>query len=340
MKTQERIMDSNGPSKFHECAYDYFFAEIYDEWYPELTDKIKGPFPVIRALLQDFLDRDAEKRVSVSVLDCACGTGNMYGAFTNEKYKVLEAEGEFDVWGTDGSAAMLCRALDNCDQKFGVPTSKLISEPVNWCDTEAYRKLKAQSGPFDFVLLNSNSFCHIPPVPEYMQVALSNFHELLKPKGRLLIDTKKYVQASTIMYPHASGIGGVAIAEVKMFNELRYVENVDDWIVRTERPSPTEKRDVHDIAGTKKKSHYHTWLHYDIDPSFSVPVCRALVVVTRYGPDVTPRTMVWPYYPLPAKILAAHMETVGFEEIEIRHARKDEPLQNYSYDFVIGRKAR
>jgi SAM-dependent methyltransferase len=320
----------DGPAGFHEQAYDYFFAEIYDEWYPELTDKIEGPFPTIRNLIQELLDRDGKRKESVKILDCACGTGNIYGAFTNERFKISETEGKFDIWGTDGSGEMLKRARDNCANKFKVSDAQLIDQPINWCDTDAYRRLKVRSGAFDFVLLNSNSFCHIPPVPEYMQVALGNFNEMLNPSGRLLIDTKRYVHASTVMYSHGSSVAGV-----RMFSELRYIKEVDDWIVRTERPSATEQPEVHDVAG--KKVYYHTWLHYDIDPSFSEPVCRALVVVSRYGSDVSPRTMIWPYYPLPAQILAAQMKEAGFNT-EVRYARRDDPLNGYSYDFAIGQK--
>src|SRR5262249_2163775 len=148
---------------------------------------------------------------NIKILDCACGTGNSYIAFTKLGY---------DIWGSDGSAEMLRRAAENC-RTAGVAIDKLAPHPILWTDWETYTKYY-QPASFDLILINGNSFCHIPPVPEYMHVSLRNFYGLLKSGGHLLVDTKKYVQ-------------GIPVDGVPMFLELRYVDADNDWAFRTDR---------------------------------------------------------------------------------------------------------
>jgi SAM-dependent methyltransferase len=297
-------MAENGASDFHERAYDYFLAALYDDWYPELSDETKGPFRPICELLKTFKELSGRAREEIRILDCACGTGNDYIAFTKAGY---------DMWATDGSSEMLIRAVRNSENILGSYNEKLITNPINWTDWEAYRQCFAEKvGSFDVILINSNSFCHLPSTPEYMQVALNNFCRLLKPGGRLIIDTKKYVRT-------------MSIDGLPIFMELQYIATENEWIVRSERLDPPRK-----IAG-KYEVHFHTRLHYDIDPYFKI--CRALIVVTMYGNEVAPRTMVLPYYPLPAKSLEQNMKDTGF--VTTVFPAKEGTI-NWSYDFVVG----
>jgi SAM-dependent methyltransferase len=310
--------EENNVLYFCERAYDDWLAGVYDGWYPQLWDKYHGAFQAIAEIMKHAIFADVASRGArnIRILDCACGTAANYIAFNLADY---------DVWGTDGSAKMLDRAFRNCERaqkaEPRLSTSQLVAKPILWTDTDGYRKCFIEKGIlFDLVLLNTNSFCHLPStsqdpaVPRYMQAALSNFRMLLKPGGRLLIDTKKYSAAAPI-------------DGVPMFKEQQYVE--PNWITRSEK-SDGER----DIEGLGRVS-FHTRMHYDVDPYLRK--CRALIVTTMYGEQTGSQTMLLPYYPLPAQTLEGEMKAVGFEEISLFPA-KQAPA-NWSYDFVVGRKS-
>jgi SAM-dependent methyltransferase len=301
-----RHMHGNDLTHLYEPAYDDYLAVLYDEWYPELFDPAKGPYRAICELFKTFSEFSMMEKSEIRILDCACGTGNNYIALTKAGY---------DTWACDGSGEMLKRAVVNSETMLGGHNEKLITAPVRWTDSDAFdRHFADKLGSFDAILVNSNSLCHIPSTPEYMQEALKNFRRLLKSGGRLLIDTKKYIQSASV-------------DGVSMFMELQYVSSQNGWIIRSERHDPPRT-----IAG-KQDVHFHTRLHYDVDPCFKK--CRALLVITMYGSEIAPRTMLLPYYPLPANVLEENMKREGFATL--LYPAKESPI-NWSYDFVVGQK--
>ena len=288
---------------YRECSYD-LLAEWYDPWYQGHWSSDQ-PFKTICAIAAPYFEADRGNLHTKRILDVACGTGNAFVAFAREGY---------DVWGADGSRAMLKGALDNC-QSVGIPVNQLISEPIMWTDREAYLKYW-KPGSFDLITNTANSFCHIPPIPEYMQTALRNFHELLIPGGLLMVDTKRYVRSAA-----ADG--------TPMFKELRHIRDEGEWIERVDRKESRVLKDLGNVT-------FHTRIVHDSDPSFGPVVQRALIVITIYGQKLSPRTLVVPYYPLPGRLLQAQMAEAGF------HARRypalRDPNANWKYDFVVGRK--
>lgn len=294
-------MSHFAPELFCEQAYDEWCAELYDTVYADLWDENKGPARPIRELIKTFTDLSEKKKSEISILDAACGTGNNYVAFSREGY---------DCWASDGSEAMLDCAKKNCKD---VQQDKLIPEPLRWTDSAGYQKHFIERGiAFDLITVNSNSLCHIPPTAEYLGTALRNFQRLLKPGGRLLIDTKRFEQAPPI--------DGVPI-----FKELQYKEG--KWIIRTTKPGGPQN-----IEG-KGEMYFHTRLTYDVDPCFKV--CRALIIVSIYGEQVPLEIKLMPYYPLPAAILEREMQSIDLAT-KVFEARK--PPLDWDYDFVVGRK--
>jgi SAM-dependent methyltransferase len=289
--------------EFCEHGYDDWFADIYDEWYAELLDPAKGSYRPVKLLLNGFPELAGRKASEITVLDAACGTGGSYIALVKDGYS---------AWAADGSKRMLAHAASNC-RKENDPETRLVDEPVTWTDQEAYKRLFLDRGiNFDVIVLSSNSFCHLPAVPGYMDTALKNFHDLLKPGGRLLIDTKKYIRTG-----ENNG--------VPMFSELQFV--APEWIVRTARTDGP-----HDISRLGSV-HFHTRLLYDVDPHFEI--CRATVVVSIYGGIAAPQTRYLSYYPLPATKLESELKSVGFTTS--RWEARTPPL-DWSYDFVVAQK--
>ncbi len=288
---------------FCEGNYDAWLAQVYDSWYAELHDPAKGPASAIKALLDMFPGIAARAPADISVLDCACGTGNLYMALSRLGY---------DVWGCDGSQAMLERAAANCERE-NVSRAQLVADPVRWTDAAAYHRCFVSRGKlFDVILLNSNSLCHLPAVPGQLDVALANFHSLLKPGGRLIIDTKKYKEDR-----FADG--------TPLYRELKYENGA--WIPRTTRP------DGQRVLSDGSEVNFDTSLHYDIDPYFEI--CRALLIVTISRPSVGPETHVMPYFPLPSSKLAAWLDKASFGA-KLFEA-KTSPLF-WSYDCIVAEK--
>jgi SAM-dependent methyltransferase len=288
---------------FREAAYDSE-ARWYDCWYQGHWHS-NQPFDTVLKIFDNYRSSLPASPERLRILDCACGTGNSYVAFS---------KAGFEVFGTDGSREMLSFAKKNC-QSVGVSTDRLVGEPLNWIALTLEQK-EFKNLPFDVIVNTANSFCHIPATPEYMHQALSNFYKMLNHGGLLIIDTKKYVREELI--------GGVPI-----FKELQYFEAEDAWHIRTDRNEHRQHPELGDIS-------FHTWIHHDVDYSFTQRVNRALIVLTVYGPKVTPETLVVPYYPLPAGLLKDQMEYAGFST-EIFPAR--EGLANdWKYDVVVGQK--
>ena len=211
---------------------------------------------------------------------------------------------------------MLQKAHKNCVSSE-IPVDRLILDPINWTDGKAYEEQFGQE-TFDVIINSANSFCHIPPVPGYMDIAISNFYNLLKPGGLLIIDTKKYIRS-------------VSFDGTEIFRELRYDANFQEWIVRSDR------REIYQVDGFGEVN-FHTRLMYDNDPAFNHKhVRRALIVLTIYGPSVTPRVLVIPYYPLPSTKLREKMREVMLTTSII--PAMERLVANWKYDFVIGQKA-
>lgn len=286
---------------YRETAYDGI-AEWYDHWYKDhwCNDE---PYLTIRRIASKHADSSKANLSMSRVLDTACGTGNAYAAFKKNHY---------EIFGCDGSSRMLARAIKNCE-RANVSSEGIIPTPINWTDGESYKELFGASS-FDIIINTGNSFCHIPPVHDYMDVALQNFYQLLKPGGLLIIDTKRYIEEGKI-----DGIPA--------FKELRYV--APEWVIRTSREEKCEIPGLESIR-------FHTRLHYDVDPSFATAVLRALITLTIYGEGLSPQTALIPYYPLPARDLERHMASAGFSTFT--YPAGEGPAENWRYEVVVGRK--
>jgi SAM-dependent methyltransferase len=304
-------------SGFRETAYD-LIAPWYDEWYKNHWEN-DGIQNSIMTILEDgFPALELTELKSWKILDTAVGTGNTYVSFVNN--------GFHDTYGTDGSREMLLRAYENC-KKSAIGTRNLLwKQPINWTDTRSYTRRFGESS-FDLVVNTANSFCHIPPTPEYTLQALTSFYNLLRPGGALIIDTKRYCGESTEEYLGST----LRKAEDPVYRELRYDNNRKEWLVRGERIESINTDEFGHVC-------FHTRLHYDTDPSFlnsGRPVQRALIVLTVYGKRVPTQTLVIPYYPLPASRLVSDSTKVGFESV-LYEAKTEQNQTNY--DFVLCRK--
>jgi SAM-dependent methyltransferase len=164
-------------TSYRECNYD-LIAEWYDRWYENLWKK-EEPFKTIETYgREEYPTVFHDDTPNIRVLDCACGTGNSYVAFHQAGY---------NVFGTDGSGAMLAKAKENCE-KEGIDHANIIEHPINWKDLDAYKRHlidRFDGNGFDVIVNLSNSFCHIPPTEDYMTLALENFKALLNPGGLL-----------------------------------------------------------------------------------------------------------------------------------------------------------
>ena len=290
--------------RFRETAYDSL-AEWYDFWYQGHWDSDE-PFHTIAAILRSYHESSRGNINGFKILDCACGTGNSFASF---------AKHGFEIYGTDGSHEMLQRAHKNCISS-GISVDRLIVDPINWTDGNAYEELFGQEA-FDVIINTANSFCHIPPVSGYMDVALKNFYNLLKPSGLLIIDTKKYIRSDP-----TDG--------TETYRELRYDANLQEWIVRSERFETCQVDGYGEVS-------FHTRLMYDNDPAFNNKHARrALIVLTIHGSSVTPRVLVIPYYPLSSTKLREKMRGVNLTTSII--PAMEGLAAKWKYDFVVGQK--
>jgi SAM-dependent methyltransferase len=294
---------------YRESNYD-LIAEWYDQWYAEHW-KSADAFKAIEALgKQHYKDVFHDAKEQIRVLDCACGTGNSFVAFQEAGYK---------CFGTDGSQAMLNKAVKNCNDNQ-IDHSNIIERPINWKDLDSYEQYlptRTGSNPqFDVIINTNNSFCHIPPIREYLGLALQNFRSLLRPEGLLIIDTKRYIRDTPLRDTDGK------FEKAPVYKEQKFEDG--QWCLRTEREE------------TRGPTSFHTRLHYDTDKSFGPEVQRALIALTIHGGPTHPRTFVIPYYPLPAHILASFMWDAGFTPKIFPASEK--PDAKYRYDIVVGRK--
>ncbi|TMJ20504.1 MAG: DUF4062 domain-containing protein [Alphaproteobacteria bacterium] len=288
-------------ARHRESAYDSI-AEWYDHWYKDHWCN-REPFETLRALVSKHSDSTKANPSNIKILDTACGTGNTYVSFKR---------GGYDIRGCDGSGKMLAKATRNCEG-HGIDPSGIVRDPINWTDSEGYEK-HFGNAEFDVLLNTANSFCHVPPIAEYMDAALANFRALLKPGGLLIIDTKRCIRAGEI-------------EGVPLYKELRYL--APDWVIRTAREEHCQVPGLDNVR-------FHTMLHYDVDPAFPVKVPRALIVLTVHGEGLMPQTAVVPYYPLPVEKLGRRMAVAGFATTVYR--AMEGPAANWKYDIVVGRK--
>lgn len=298
------VSDYQLPPRYRECAYDGL-APWYDAWYEDhwASDE---PFTTICAIASKYFESSRGHLKHKKVLDVACGTGNAFAAFTRAG---------FETWGTDGSMEMLLKAKENCSSTE-IDTSKLVMTPVNWNDRARFEQLFVPRS-FDIIVNTANSFCHIPPVDHYMQAALGNFYDLLKPGGLLFIDTKRY-------------IGAESVRTRPLLKELRYIAKAKEWVERVERE---ETRELPGFGIVK----FNTRIVHDFDPALQDRMIqRALIVITIFGEKLPSRTLVVPYYPLPADKLKDELVKAGFEAILYR--ANEEFNANWKYDFVVGQR--
>lgn len=295
-------LEDPAATNYRENAYD-FIAKWYDTWYYNHW-RNQEPCNTLLNVISDHFSPSHINLQSLKFLDTACGTGNTFVAFKQKG---------FEIFGCDASAEMLKRAAVNCGQ-IELDTHGLVLQPISWTDLAGYRA-HLPDGGFDVLLNTANSFCHLPPVPRYMDRALENFRELLKPGGLLIIDTKRYILEGDK--------GGVPF-----YKELRCVEP-NKWVIRTTREEPRESTDLGAIA-------FHTRLHYDIDPAFSERVLRALIVLTIHGEELTPQTALIPYYPLPVEELQKRMTAAGF--LTKVYPAYEGPAARWMYDIVVGQR--
>lgn len=134
---------------------------------------------------KDFLTELLKKCSSQHVLDVACGTGI-------DSIMLLE-EG-FQVTSVDASDKMLKYALKKrWNRRKETLFDSWVIEEANWL-TLPEDIHKPEKG-FDAVICLGNSFAHLPDSDGKSTVhkkAISNFHEMLKPGGYLLIDHRNY----------------------------------------------------------------------------------------------------------------------------------------------------
>jgi SAM-dependent methyltransferase len=298
------ISDSRLSSRYRECAYDGL-AAWYDAWYEEHWTSDQ-PLTTICSIASTYFESSRGHLKHKRVLDVACGTGNTFAAFTRAG---------FETWGTDGSMEMLLKARENCSSA-GIETSNLVMVPINWTDQDRFSEQFAPRS-FDIIVNTSNSFCHIPPVDQYMQTALANFFNLLKPGGLLFIDTKRYIRTDGVQAP-------------PLLKELRYIAKAKEWVERVERE---ETRELPGFGAVK----FNTRIVNDFDPAFpDRAVQRALIIITIFGDKLPSRTLVVPYYPLPAVKLESELHKAGFDAAV---HRAHEGLNSiWKYDFVVGQR--
>lgn len=130
---------------------------------------------------RDWLVSTLRKHGAVKILDVACGTG--------VDSRMLVAAG-FHVTSCDLSNNMLQKARDTKAKKN---LKNWEIHQADWC------KLPQQLGPvdhdFDAVICMGNSFAHLPDElnkQEKQELAITNFREMLRPGGILIIDHRNF----------------------------------------------------------------------------------------------------------------------------------------------------
>jgi len=131
---------------------------------------------------REWLVSTLKRHNAQNILDVACGTG--------VDSRMLVAAG-FKVTSCDLSTEMLAKAKQVRERKN---LKDWDIHQADWC------KLPCQLGPevahnFDAVICMGNSFAHLPDelqLQEKQQLAISNFREMLRPGGILIIDHRNF----------------------------------------------------------------------------------------------------------------------------------------------------
>ncbi len=139
---------------YDSSSYGDAFADVYDDWYPEVTD------------VGGTVDTVAELATGGSVLELGVGTGRV---------ALPLAERGLSVVGVDASAAMLERLR-----------AKPGSDAVRVELGDMARRLPP--GPFDVVLATYNTFFNLTEATDQRR-CLAMAHDVLRPGGRLVLET-------------------------------------------------------------------------------------------------------------------------------------------------------
>lgn len=127
----------------------------------------------------DFIDASIFQKLHVKVrhiLDCACG-GCGEPAITLWRRR-------YDVCCSDGSKVMLDGAKKNIEKVNA--NIEFIGSPLFWCDLKQFFAERK----FDAVVCLANSICHVHP--DELDLNLKNMLDIIKDRGVLIIDTKRY----------------------------------------------------------------------------------------------------------------------------------------------------
>jgi len=120
-----------------------------------------------------------EKQVT-TVLDLACGTGDISVRLLEQGFKVTSSDASYDLL----KEAIKTRWSRRMEKEF----DEWIIEEINWKDVEEITKPEAG---FDACILLGSSFSAITPTNKDLQdqiKLLNTFKGLLKPGGTLIID--------------------------------------------------------------------------------------------------------------------------------------------------------
>jgi len=167
-KAGSRTSSISGPDQYK----DGVAASVWEEYIGENRE----------SRYREWLISTLRKHGAVRILDVACGTG--------VDSRMLVSAG-FHVTSCDLSNNMLQKARDTKAKKN---LKNWEIHLADWC------KLPQQLGPevhhdFDAVICMGNSFAHLPDEldkQEKQELAISNFREMLRPGGILIIDHRNF----------------------------------------------------------------------------------------------------------------------------------------------------
>jgi len=167
-RKSERTSSISGPDQY----VDGVAASVWEEY---IGDKREERYC-------EWLIGTLKNHNVVKVLDVACGTG--------VDSRMLVKEG-FHVTSCDLSDNMLQKARNTKADK-GYKNWEIFQ--ADWCKLP--EQLKGVDRNFDAVICMGNSFAHLPDECDgkknMHQLAISNFREMLKPGGILIIDHRNF----------------------------------------------------------------------------------------------------------------------------------------------------
>jgi len=135
---------------------------------------------------KDFLIKTLKSKNCKRVLDAACGTG---------VDSIMVVEEGFEVVSSDASDKMLKTAYKiRWDRRKEPAFDQWVIEEGNWLCLNEQMSEHRGSG-FDAIICMGNSFAHLPDFSgdqHDQRTAITNFYELLKPGGILVIDHRNY----------------------------------------------------------------------------------------------------------------------------------------------------